>query len=632
MRYPEFCWCDVAIGGAANRNNVVEIAKLKLSDAPDCYRTVYRYPDAFRQHFEQRKSVAGYAGPAYADYFPVDIDSGDLEEAFSEARRLLERLHLNYDVNLNHVRCYFSGNKGFHVMIPDALVDWQPSDKLPQIFKKMAEELLQGIKHDGAIYDVVRLFRFANTLNSKSGLYKIPLYPAEILHGGLSQILELAKKPRTIELDNEYETCPALVELFARAEQGLGKEKFVVKPPRPAKQKLCYLNMLEGVGKGWRDNCAIRLAVYFKKQGLSGDILLAMLQAWNEKNEPPLEGRVLGSKVEQALNQGNYDYGCNDGILKAFCDENCYLNRKNEVDKDKIYTIADAEAKYREYVRKLEQKKITLGIPKLDSAIRGVAPGEVCQIMARSSVGKTAFLLNIIRHLSVRKSTVLFFTLEQPLAQIYERSVQIAAQVEGKRVEEAYRRKSPEISDFFRAASLNYANMLTIEEDFLTYDEMRQYIKAAEKKADKEIDVICIDYLGRMKGGHGTPYEVTSELAKQFKHLAKETDKAVIYLHQVSRGEGRTGAEPLTIASGRDSGVTEEAADFIIGLWRPEINEAEAQTSPVEPLVAGVLKNRKGMCGQVLLEFNKKTLTVYQEGEVPPVEPDVVYDDKDLPF
>lgn len=630
MRFPEYRWCDTAIGGVINRNNIVEITKYKPpKNIPDCYRTVYRYPDAFKQHFDQKKSVAGYIGPVYADFFPVDIDSSDLEEAFSETRRLLERLHLKYDANLSHIRCYFSGSKGFHVMIPDALIGWQPSDKLPQIFKKMAEDIFQGIKYDGTIYDTVRLFRFANTINSKSGIYKIPLYPAEILHGELSQIIELAKTTRKIEIDNEYESCPALMEMFMQAERRVGEKRPDIKSPRPAKQKLCYLSMLEGAGEGLRDNCAVRLTNYFQKQGLPEDVVLAILRAWNAKCDPPLKEKELADIVHHAM-KANYDYGCNDDILKMFCDESCYLNRK--ADTGKIYTIADAEAKYREYIKKLEQKKITLGIPKLDNAIRGIAPGEVCQVMARSSVGKTAFLLNIIRHLSTRKLMVLFFSLEQPLAQIYERSVQIAAQVGGKKVEEIYRFEKPEREMFFKTTSLNYANVLYIEEDFLTYEDLQKYIRAAEKKANREIGVICIDYLGRMKGGRGTPYEITSELAKQFKHLAKETDKAVIYLHQVSREGGRTGAEPLTIASGRDSGVTEEAADFIIGLWRPEINKAEAQRDSVEPLVAAILKNRKGMCGQIMLDFNKEKMTIQQEGEALLTGIDIVFSEKDLPF
>lgn len=627
MRFPDYKWCDTAIGGVGNRNNVVEIIDFVLPEkGVDCYRTVYRYPDAFKSHFDDKRSVSGYTGPVYADYFPIDIDSSDLEKALQETRRLLERLHINYDVDLSQIRCFFSGAKGFHVMIPDESIGWEPSDKLPQIFKRMAEELLEGIEYDGSIYDVVRLFRFANSINSKTGLYKIPLEPREILHSELSQIIEMAKTPRNLV----YCDCERSVELrsvYQEAKQRLDERPAEIKTIRPAKQKLCYLNILDGVSQGWRDNCALRLVSHFFKQGLSEDIVTSIIRTWNGKCDPPIPDKELVNTIHSAM-KNTYDFGCNDDVLKEFCDERCHLKRK--VDTTKVYTITEAEEKYKQYIRQLEKKKITLGIPKLDYVIRGIAPGEVCLIMARSSVGKTAFLLNIIKHLSLKNITVLFFSLEQPLAQIYERGVQISSGVEGQQVEEVYKLDRPEKERYFKTASNSYKNMLAVEEDYLTAGDLKWYLKAAELKAGREIDVICIDYLGRMKASEHNAYEATSGLAKEFKHLAKETDKAVIYLHQTSRNEGKSGAEPLTITSGRDSGQTEEAADFVIGMWRPDIDKA--QDSNTEKLIAAVLKNRKGMRGHVELEFNKKTLAIYQQGEAPFVGTEIAYTEEDIPF
>ena len=81
-----------------------------------------------------------------------------------------------------------------------------------------------------------------------------------------------------------------------------------------------------------------------------------------------------------------------------------------------------------------------MGFGKLDRHLRGIAPGEVCEIIARTGVGKTAFLLNVISHVIVnQKIPVLFFSLEQPLAQIYERAVQISMGMEGREVERVFK-------------------------------------------------------------------------------------------------------------------------------------------------------------------------------------------------
>ena len=66
MRFPDFCWIDVALGGASKRNNLTDIRKFKLpaDDTPDCYRTVFRYPDEFAEYFRQNGgTVKGYKGP-----------------------------------------------------------------------------------------------------------------------------------------------------------------------------------------------------------------------------------------------------------------------------------------------------------------------------------------------------------------------------------------------------------------------------------------------------------------------------------------------------------------------------------------------------------------------------------------
>ncbi|MCK9526070.1 MAG: DnaB helicase C-terminal domain-containing protein, partial [Limnochordia bacterium] len=265
---------------------------------------------------------------------------------------------------------------------------------------------------------------------------------------------------------------------------------------------------------------------------------------------------------------------------------------------------------YLKYIQQLEQRKILLGFRKLDKHLRGIAPGEVCEVIARTGVGKTAFLLNVMKQVIVnQKIPVLFFSLEQPLAQIYERTIQIAAEVDGWRVEKNY--TQPETAKTLHMLSKqNYSQLYIVDEDFLTYEELKEFIQIAEReKIGSRPPLVCVDYLGRMKGGGHSPYEVTSELAKQLKVLAKDLDIAILYLHQTSR-MGKSGAEKISLDMARDSGVTEEAADFIIGMWRPELNNEQAQERDHEELSVAILKNRKGSIGQASFKFIKPYLKI----------------------
>jgi len=615
MRYPAFKWVDAAFNGAHNRNKVIEIAKLRVpKDATDCYRTVYRYPDEFKQFFDNKKSVSGYSGPVYADFFPLDIDDSDLTKAHETAKRALNELLHNYAVDLDELYIYFSGAKGFHILIPDVLFGYEPSKQMPAVFKLLAKKLLPDIKIDEVIYDRLRLFRLSNTKHSKTGLYKVPLTPAEVLNKTIDDIREIAKNPRKVQNTTPEEPNEYLREAYRQALSELKEPKKQAQPKSgqlkpPKNAKLCYYKILEGVGEGCRDNAGLRLAVHLLKE-YPEDYVRSIMHAWNQRNKPPLEEKVIDKLVHQAT--GEYDFGCNDSVLADFCDPRCVFKARKEgrVSAEKIYTLDEARDNYLKYIQQLEQRKIMLGFHKLDKHLRGIAPGEVCELIARTGVGKTAFLLNVIKQVIVnQKIPVLFFSLEQPLAQVYERTVQIAAEVDGWKVEKNY--KQPEAAETMHMLSKqNYDKLYIVEEDFLTYEELKEFIQIAEKeKIGSRPPLVCVDYLGRMKGGGHTPYEITSELAKLLKVLAKELDIAILYLHQTSR-LGKSGAEKISLDMARDSGVTEEAADFIIGMWRPELNSEEAQERDYEEIVVAILKNRKGGIGQASYKFVKPYLKI----------------------
>lgn len=54
---------------------------------------------------------------------------------------------------------------------------------------------------------------------------------------------------------------------------------------------------LRGVGEGGRNDTCARLAGYFFKKGLERDIVEALLQEWNERNDPPMPAREVATTV-----------------------------------------------------------------------------------------------------------------------------------------------------------------------------------------------------------------------------------------------------------------------------------------------------------------------------------------------
>jgi len=327
--YPDFKYVDVAVNGAHNRNKVHMIDVLgDPTGLKDTYMTYFRYDAEMLEYFKGNvkktqygklyNSVNGFEGRVYSDWIPIDIDSGDLQTAQDETIRLTEKLKA-YDVDTDSCRFYFSGSKGFHVLIPSEMVGVEPGSDTNKKIKKLVIGLAADIKIDTAIYDKVRLFRLPNTINTKSGLYKIGLYSFEIINMPISEILELAKNPREeLDVEEDIDLNEYLNELYLQEPTSTIRATGTTEG---VKAYICMKNLMQGVSSGNRDNVGVRVASHLKRSGLSKEMMSSALNSWNDLNDPPLETYELERIFRQGLS--NYEFGCNDDILKANCDINC---------------------------------------------------------------------------------------------------------------------------------------------------------------------------------------------------------------------------------------------------------------------------------------------------------------------
>jgi hypothetical protein len=275
----------------------------------------------------------------------------------------------------------------------------------------------------------------------------------------------------------------------------------------------------------------------------------------------------------------------------------------------------DMPDQYLAYVKNVHAHGVSFKIPSLDRLIRRIAPGEVCYLQARTSVGKTAAALNFMGQFSKQKLPVLFFSLEQQKEQIFERMMQISNHVTGIEIERLTHNMDQRLLDMHNNFYEMFKNVWVVDKPSMTLSSIKEHILQFAA-INTFPQVIVIDYFGYIKGeGRDRDvYEESSRKAKDIKSLAKELNNAWVVLHQLSRAGG-SGGEPVTLDMGRDSGVIEESADQLMGFWRPEL---EKDISPEErlkreqesKLVGAVLKNRSGPTGQVHFRFDRRTLIV----------------------
>jgi AAA domain len=258
-------YVDSAVGGANKRNNVIRVDEYAPNGHADCFTTYLRFPESFRAHVEHNAqqegshSVKGYRGVAKADYAPLDYDDEhDQTRALEDVRRSLRVWEAKYDLPMDAVRVYFSGNKGFHVEIPEEpFGGFRASKDIARKLKSLVMQLGEGAPSlDTDIYDTVRLWRTPNTRHGKTRLYKIPISTEELFTLAVGEIRELAKQPRPdfSQTDaDEYGPVPALVDLWQAIDEGERDDASRHEP-------LDVVEVLSGVPQGERDKKLFRFA------------------------------------------------------------------------------------------------------------------------------------------------------------------------------------------------------------------------------------------------------------------------------------------------------------------------------------------------------------------------------------
>lgn len=650
FRHPDYPFVDFAKGDVRSRNNVVELGTALDARSNgamhNSYITVYRFPEAYREHVRAHGSVSGYAGPAYADYLPFDVDrDGDLSAARLATMALAVCLVEVFDLNHDQLRYYFSGAKGYHLLVPTRLMgDVEPSPHLPAAFRTMALSIaeLAGVEIDRAIYDVNRLFRLPQTRHPRTNLWKVELSWDELQSG---EIMEIARTPRRFDWEpHDLEPRESLSEFYAKhiyeAEQ----------PPAPVRRRggegpenvrRLALSLAPAFVQGQRHNLILAFSGYAAKRHLPRETALGVVD-WLLDGEPNVEDP---DNLPNAVN-ATYDRVRNGEQVKGYSELSELMAPQDLAnvrdllgDRDRaapaperaeapsrpapearvslanVYDADRAGQAYLEYIRTLTQRRVNLGIPTIDKLTRGLMPGTVMTLLAKARVGKSLFVQAVRRHIAkhTRDGASVFFSLEMPIELVFERDAQYALSRSGRGVEDAMREaEEAEAQRLIAMIARETPRCYTVTTPGLSLEEMAEYCTLIRSTFGHRISAVMIDYLSLVSGSGQDIYTTTSRIARGLKSFAKEIEAPVIVLSQVRRrsadGEKVDGSTPPSLEDGRDSGAIEEGSDFVIGAWRPKIEHEYDD----DEIGFKILKNRMGSAGKEVfcrIDWQRLTLT-----------------------
>lgn len=311
FKYVDFWYTD--INGKNHdwtRIDVAEVSKYQQEHAMNfnCFITVQRYANSTRTKGEP------YAAPLF-----FDLDYKDNPQiAKDEAVRIVDFFLHELDMKESDIWVYFSGSKGFHILIASQSIGIEPRTDLHKVFSHIANylkyrlgdktiepdpktgedrERITPLKSvDPVVYTSARMLRLPNSVHQNTRLYKVELTIEELRMLSLDQIKELARQPRKdvglsaedrkkalklrkpafafyIDKLKEYEQAEAT------STSRYSNEVYYFDKNNPP---VCVMDILKSGWKkdGDRNQATIQLACYYKDAGFTKEETAQILEDW----------------------------------------------------------------------------------------------------------------------------------------------------------------------------------------------------------------------------------------------------------------------------------------------------------------------------------------------------------------
>lgn len=240
-----------------------------------------------------------------------------------------------------------------------------------------------------------------------------------------------------------------------------------------------------------------------------------------------------------------------------------------------------------------EMGGVSTGLQKLNEALGGFRAPDLYIIAARTSIGKTSLLVNLILNANVH---VGFISTEQPRNQIGMRSIAATGRVSLH----AMRTGKMEDADWPKITS---ALEQLKDKNVRIYDDASVHINDIIRQARKwkqlyNIEALYIDYLQRIENDNKLDKKKqVDDITIKLKNIARELNIPVISLAQVNREcESRPNKRPRLSDIADSSGIEKEA-DNVMLLYRDEVYNPE--TTEPNVMEINVTKNRHGPTGMI---------------------------------
>lgn len=260
--------------------------------------------------------------------------------------------------------------------------------------------------------------------------------------------------------------------------------------------------------------------------------------------------------------------------------------------------------------------RLWLGFPTLDNIIAGLRPGEVFGLMARPGIGKTLVLGHVAQHVAETEFGHVFFSLEMSAASIVDRLAGAFYGLNRYTLRERLEAGALDEETYLQA----FRRFVLVDTPGLDVAMMAGKLRQIQAGPLRGVPIrlVTVDHLGLVGGDRKmSVYDRVSMQARELKELAKRFNVTVLLAVQVNRESGGDGSRELHLGSARDSGVVEEAMDYLVALRRLDRSQTLTQNERDkyrDILFAKVVKNRHGSPDtEIAIRFDPRTLRLQED-------------------
>jgi KaiC/GvpD/RAD55 family RecA-like ATPase len=571
MLHPEFKYIGTK-EELRSETAIVPVGELPSEHQGERYATIYRFDEGIKKY----SSVADLGDDVrlYADYLVFDFDDkNSLEGPFQDTVALcqaLKAMGAGYET-------YFSGFKGFHVLVPTSQFAFEPTTD-EGVLKRMATIIASRFKtFDPTIYNKTRVLRLPGSLNKKTGLRKIPI-PA-IENQDIQSILDNAatviENPYPDPWD--YNKVTALCNLYEQCKHKINR---TIQATEPKESYGDWGLIKENVQTNY-NSTLYGMARDLARHGIFERDALIIFNWWNKSHTDPMDGKELAKTVKSAYSKGVNQLVVEDNVF------NFAYNSKKALDA------------VRQVYQNWSQNIVKTGFDFFDEFTLGFFKEEVIFIIARPGNFKTCFLSNMLYGVSKNTNRpCIFFSQEQSVEALTIRHMQKAEHKTQLEILKAI--KGMEDFPVFES---EFKNVFVVGLSSLNTDKVLNIIdKFLEEYGP--LGAVGFDYLSLFEGCANDTAR-TARMATELKtRVAKAAGCPTFCLVQAKREyQGEEGNIEIDLTAGKDSSSIEDSGDYVIGIWghwetRPAIDIQSGQVvgdTREKKLYGRFLKARKFM-------------------------------------